>query len=54
MGTNEIHPYVRRVQQYRKRLMRTCRKKISHHNRKWWKAWSNTWKANYRKADGTK
>lgn len=53
MGTNEKHPSVRRHQQAKKRLLRACKNMIPHHSRKWWKAWSNTWEANYRKADWT-
>lgn len=51
MGTNEIHPKVRRVEQYRKKLLRSRKsnKKIPHHTRKWWKAWNKTWLFNYSK-----
>lgn len=45
MGTNELHPKVRRAEQYRKKLLRSHKsnKKILHHTRKWWKAWHKTW-----------
>lgn len=46
--TNKIHPYARRVQQCRKKLMRSCgSRKVPHHSRKWWKAWEKTWDATH-------
>ena len=51
MGTNELHPMVRRAEQHRKKLLRRHKnnKKIPHHTRKWWKAWHKTWLFNFLK-----
>lgn len=55
MGTNKIHPSVRRAQQNRKKLLRSYRplRGLPHHSRKWWKSWDKTWNATHRKVDGT-
>ena len=43
---NAIHKYVREYEQYRKELFRKFSgKKIPCHNRKWWKTWHRTYKA---------
>lgn len=43
---NAIHKYVRESDQYRKKFLRkSSGKRIPHHNRKWWKAWHRTYKA---------
>lgn len=48
MGTNRLHPSVRKSEQDRKKLIRQWKGKIPHHTRKWWKAWENTWNAKYK------
>lgn len=40
MSTKQIHPAVRRAEQYRKLLIRHLNHKgVPHHTLNWWKAW---------------